>query len=181
MAHDPATGNMVLFGGAGSGGDLSDTWTWDGTTWTQQSPATRPAAREEATMAFDPATGNMVLFGGLGGGYLSDTWTWDGTDWTQQSPATSPPARNRAMMAFDPATGNMVLFGGVGSSGRLSDTWTWDGTNWTQREPGHQPLWLLGNDGVRPGGRKHGALRRLGARRISLLTPGPGTGPTGPS
>jgi hypothetical protein len=28
MAYDPATGNMVLFGGAGNSGFLDDTWTY---------------------------------------------------------------------------------------------------------------------------------------------------------
>jgi hypothetical protein len=97
------------------------------TTWTEQSPATSPPARDDASMAYDPSTGNMVLFGGYdgSGGYLNDTWTWDGTTWTQQSPVTSPPARVGASMAYDPSTGNMVLFGGAGNSGFLDDTWTY--------------------------------------------------------
>ena len=140
MAYDPATGNMVLFGGADtSGTHFSDTWTWDGTTWTHQSPATSPNARDAAVMAYDPATGNMVLFGGFGSGYHADTLTWDGTTWTQQTPPTSPPARDGATMAYDPGTGNMVLFGGDGGSGYLSDTWTWDGTTWTHQSPATSP------------------------------------------
>jgi uncharacterized repeat protein (TIGR01451 family) len=140
MAYDPATGDMVLFGGGGNSGVLNDTWTWNGTTWTQLSPATSPPVRAGASMAYDPATGNMVLFGGLGNsGFLGDTWTWDGTTRTQQSPATSPPARYGASMAYDPATGDMVLFGGGGSSGVLGDTWTWDGTTWTQLSPATSP------------------------------------------
>ena len=57
MAYDPATGNMVLFGGFEEG-DLSDTWVWDGTNWTEQFPATSPPAHgDSASMAYDPATG----------------------------------------------------------------------------------------------------------------------------
>jgi hypothetical protein len=55
MAYDAATGTVVLFGGGGNH-DLGDTWTWDGTTWTQQAPATHPAARLSASMAYDAAT-----------------------------------------------------------------------------------------------------------------------------
>ena len=146
MAYDPGTGDMILFGGeTGSGGIgpglLGDTWTWDGTTWTQLSPAASPPARYEATMAYDPATGDMVLFGGdNGSGAVGDTWTWNGTTWTEQSPATSPPARYLASMAYDPGTGDMVLFGGFnGSSGNLGDTWTWDGTTWTEQSPATSP------------------------------------------
>ena len=125
MAYYPAMGNIFLFGGSNGTSDLSDTWTFNGTSWTQLSTATSPPARAYASMANDPATGNMVLFGGSGnGGDLSDTWTFNGTSWTQLSTATSPPARDSASMAYDPATGNTVLFGGEDNSGNLSDTWT---------------------------------------------------------
>ena len=125
MAYDPATGDVVLFGGYGSSGLLDDTWTWNGTTWTGQSPATSPPVREGAAMAFDPGTGDVVLFGGYGTGLLNDTWTWDGTTWTEHSPATSAAARWFASMAYDPGTGDMVLFAGAANSGYLNDTWTY--------------------------------------------------------
>ena len=103
MAYDSATGNVVLFGGYGKTGYinnvgyLADTWAWNGTTWTQQSPVTSPPPRESASMAYDTVTGNLVLFGGLSaGGSLADTWVWNGTTWTQQSPATAPGTSIRA-------------------------------------------------------------------------------------
>jgi hypothetical protein len=57
---------------------LGGTWTWDGTTWTRQHPATSPAARADAGIASDAATGNVVMFGGSRGGgvVIGDTWTW---------------------------------------------------------------------------------------------------------
>ena len=76
MAYDAATGNPVLFSGDRS---TACTWTWDGSTWTQQHPATSPPPREAASMAYDAATGNPVLFGGrnnVTGKTLNDTWTW---------------------------------------------------------------------------------------------------------
>jgi hypothetical protein len=77
MAYDPATHNVVLFGGTGRKAVLNGTWAWDGTTWTRQFPQAIPPARANASMAYDPATGNVVLFGGFGGnGVLGDTWTW---------------------------------------------------------------------------------------------------------
>ena len=42
----------------------ADTWTYNGVTWTKQSPSTSPPARSNAAMAYDPASGNVVLFGG---------------------------------------------------------------------------------------------------------------------
>jgi hypothetical protein len=144
MAYDAATGTIVLFGGLTHHGKhevkVGDTWTWNGTTWTQQHPAVHPFARSEATMAYDAATSTVVLFGGTGHGpRLGDTWTWDGTAWTQQAPATSPDARESATMAYDAATGTIVLFGGADLFGALGDTWTWNGTTWTQQHPATSP------------------------------------------
>jgi len=61
----------------GSSGDLSDTWTFDGTNWTQVTTASSPTARDGATMAYDLATSGVVLFGGEADSVsLSDTWTF---------------------------------------------------------------------------------------------------------
>ena len=40
MTYDPALGQLVLFGGALNSGRkvFGDTWTWNGTTWSQLSP-----------------------------------------------------------------------------------------------------------------------------------------------
>jgi hypothetical protein len=67
------------------GEQFGDTWTWDGTTWTQQRPATSPPARFDGAMAYDVITGTAVLFGGTdsAGSLLGDTWTWNGTNWKQ--------------------------------------------------------------------------------------------------
>ena len=127
-----------------SGSFLNDTWTWNGTTWTQQFPTTSPPARDAASMAYDSGTGQLVLFGGddSSGGFLNDTWTWNGANWTQQFPTTSPPARADASMAYDSGTGQLVLFGGDSSDGFLNDTWTWNGTTWTQQFPATSPYSL---------------------------------------
>ena len=144
MVYDTATGLVVLFGGENSGSTaaLNDTWTYNGTTWTQQSPATSPPSRYVSTMVYDAATGQVVLFGGNSGGgtTFGDTWTYNGTTWTQQSPATSPTARYFSTMAYDPATAQVVLFGGSISNGTtLGDTWTYNGTTWTQQSPATSP------------------------------------------
>jgi hypothetical protein len=140
-AYDPATGNMVLFGGESASGPLNDTWVWNGTTWTAENAATSPTGRYFADMAYDPATGNMVLFGGeSASGPLNDTWVWNGSTWAQEHPATSPPVREFAAMAYDPATGNMLLFAGYSPiTGVLGDTWQWNGTTWTEESPSTNP------------------------------------------
>ena len=138
MAYDPGTGQLVLFGGADSSGRLNDTWTWDGSNWTHQSPASSPPARYVASMAYDPGTGQLVLFGGYGTHYFGDTWTWNGSAWTQQSPASSPPARLGASMTYGSATAQLVLFGGY-NGGYLGDTWAWNGSTWAQQSPSASP------------------------------------------
>jgi hypothetical protein len=85
MAYDPAIGQTVLFGGmsldpnsrSGQGPPLNDTWTYNGTNWTKQSPSAAPPPRYKAAMAFDPTLSSLVLFGGESeGGGLADTWTY---------------------------------------------------------------------------------------------------------
>jgi hypothetical protein len=87
-------GTAVLFGGNDedfSNGALSDTWTWDGTAWTQMS-VSGPPGRRLAVMA--PFGNTVVLFGGQDATAtaLSDTWAWDGSSWAQVN-VSGPPAR----------------------------------------------------------------------------------------
>jgi hypothetical protein len=84
MAYDAARNQVVLHGGVGNGAP-SDTWTWDGTDWTQRAPAHHPLKRYFLGMTYDAARGQVVLFGGDNGNAqfpAGDTWTWDGTDWS---------------------------------------------------------------------------------------------------
>jgi hypothetical protein len=141
MAYDPEIGKVVLFGGVQEADPahpqrqfFNDTWTYDGITWTKQSPPTSPPARSGATMAYDPAIKRIVLFG-AGEPTMTDTWTYDGTTWTEQHPATVPGYVSSGVfgpiglsMAHDPGIGKLVLVG--------SETWTYDGTNWAKRSAG---------------------------------------------
>jgi hypothetical protein len=157
VAFDPATAQLVLFGGlSASGNALDDTWTWDGTTWSQtddsgdsgctSSCTSSPPARQGAAVAFDPATAQLVLSGGLSasGNALDDTWTWNGTTWSQtddsgdsgctSSCTSSPPALQGASLAYDPASAQLVLFGGYDGTNEDNGTWTWNGTTWAQTD-----------------------------------------------
>jgi hypothetical protein len=146
MAYDAATKQVILFGGqsvASGSSALSDTWSWDGSRWTQLSPATSPPPMAAHTLAYDPATSQLVLFGVEPTQHRPVTWTWDGTTWTQQSPATSPPARLVAVLGYDPAGKSLILFGGAGlgaAAGTVyGDTWRWTGSAWTQLSPVTSP------------------------------------------
>lgn len=144
-AYDLIRQEVVMFGGSMDGsanGGLNDTWTWNGTTWTQKSPATVPPTRQQATMDYDLARGVIVMFGGRihGGpagptGAQNDLWEWDGTDWTL-IPAINPPGiRYSANMVYDIGRGVHVLWGGVNASNvGYNETWEYDPTTqtWTQ-------------------------------------------------
>jgi hypothetical protein len=142
MAYDSARGEVVLFGGCcKSNGDLwRDTWTWDGSDWTKQTPAHRPPRRSWASMSDDPAHGQVVLFGGqIEGRDTRSTWTWNGTDWTKHASVHSPLRRFNSRMTDDGA-GHVLLFGGFNEhTFALGDTWSWNGTDWTELHPAHTP------------------------------------------
>jgi Galactose oxidase, central domain len=159
MAWDPATSQLILFGGETVTGDyntaLNDTWAWNGTTWTKLNPAgSLPPVRSEASLAYDSTTKQLVLFGGetaltasQHSEALDDTWTWNGSQWSNATPATSPPALYGAAMATNPASGHPILFGGdnattncdVGCLALENETWEWTGTSWQMQSPTASP------------------------------------------
>jgi hypothetical protein len=125
MMSADAGGTVILFGGDdGVATYYNDTWIWDGSNWTEQSPASAPSARGLSTMAYDAGLGSVVLFGGSdgAGGQDNETWLWNGTNWYQVRPVTAPVARWAAGMDYDPIAQTLVLFGGFGTH-TLSDTW----------------------------------------------------------
>lgn len=145
MVYDSARGVTVLFGGYNFNGIQSDTWEWNGATWTQRLPQHTPPARLWTAMTYDIARHETVLFGGSNGTLLNDTWVYDGTDWTQAATAQAPPVRRAHAMAYDAARARTVMFGGQDPTGtNLNDTWEFDGTAWSQVTAANAPsarLW----------------------------------------
>jgi hypothetical protein len=143
MAYDAGRKVVVLFGGSDRFSGMNDTWTWDGTNWSKQHPATKPSRRYLAAMTFDGATRGIVLFGGATGccTFAGDTWSWDGTNWIQRFSPASPDSRASAMVSDrDPRAG--VLFGGiddVAPINLLDDTWVWNGASWHEQKLGVHP------------------------------------------
>jgi hypothetical protein len=144
LAYDPIRKVTVLYGGYQHKPNqpttiLSDTWIWNGTSWSQVATGTAP---DIFTFhgAFDPGHGVLVIFGAAPNA-VPETWTWNGSRWTRESPAGSPPPRAQGVMAYDPATRRVLLYGGHTDSapGNLGDTWLWDGTNWTEQHPAASP------------------------------------------
>ena len=80
LAYDSALGKLVLFGGSNAGSNgpyFTDTWSWNGSTWTQLNPTGGPPPERYAFgMAYDPSQG-VLIYGGLDlndSVTLSDMW-----------------------------------------------------------------------------------------------------------
>jgi hypothetical protein len=149
------TGNPVVLFTPGSwpaqSNYLNQTWTWNGTDWSQVGsavavdPAGPTPLRAEAAMTYDGY--NVVMFGGRGesstSGFLQDTWTFNGITWTKEAPATVPFARTKAEFALlnVASAKKAFLFGGTNGLNFLNETWQWNGSTktWTQLAPATSP------------------------------------------
>jgi hypothetical protein len=157
--QDGATGTPSMavmlaapgFTDSGHGWLPLETWTWDGSVWSNLGIAGPPG---RIVTSLTSLGGALVLFGGSAKpDYLGDTWLFQKNAWTQVS-VQGPSARTGAAMA---TLGNqVVLFGGasMNSATAQSDTWTWDGATWTQQNV------------VGPPGRVSAAMAPLDGRLI---------------
>jgi hypothetical protein len=138
VAYDAAAGNVVLLAvDETSNPQTGQTWSWNGSDWTELFPATEP--NQSGLMVYDAANRTVVLFDNTG-----STWTWDGSNWTKQSPATSPSSSSSSGgMAYDPVTQSVVIFGGASACGQsvcyIDQTWSWNGATWTKLSPATSP------------------------------------------
>jgi hypothetical protein len=136
VADDPATGQVVLFGGVDS---YTNTWVWSGSRWTLAAPASSPPGRIDAAAAFDPQSKQVLLFGGRHAPYssgpsLNDTWGWDGGTWHElDSGAGGPPPGEGSSMAWDDSLREMVLVTAAGNASGGDETWVWSGVRWVRK------------------------------------------------
>ena len=117
MATDPVTGHPVLYGGQrhyfpGFPGDLRETWTWGGSTWTQQNPVTTPnyAYWNSVVMATNPAGPNVLLMQEEDDGM--HTYLWENNNWLPFPASVMPPVYGESL-ATDYSTGQVVWVGGI--------------------------------------------------------------------
>ncbi|HKR62848.1 MAG TPA: kelch repeat-containing protein [Thermoanaerobaculia bacterium] len=162
MVYDRKLKKTVMFGGYSANGNyLNETWTWDGSAWTQVKTKTSEAPNNRGLMAmwYDPQLEKTVLYGGLGRANInqsvtrySDMWSFDGTKWTKLNVSQTPGQRLGAQIAVDPVTGKLLLFGGLLARSTdnqtqtltqeyANDTWLWDGktSTWTELHPQRSP------------------------------------------
>lgn len=145
LAHDAQRGKLVLFGGVGNWGGMTnaamdETWTWDGSTdgststWIRQ--MSHPAGvRSSMGFTYDALRGVCVHFGGLtlnGASYVptDDTSEWDGSAWSAAQPLPPVPSpRVHHDLAYDAQRRCIVLFGGNDGGNSLGETWEYFATS----------------------------------------------------
>jgi hypothetical protein len=144
LAYDANRGVMVLFGGGGQDASnvpvfLDDTWEWDGQNWSEAQPATRPPARDGATLYYDPSRQKVVLYGGYSkdeygqNTFFDDTWEWDGQTWTRITLEKSRAVSSVALL-YDERQQLPILMDGQGLW-VLKDS-RWYQPNYPQTPPG---------------------------------------------
>ncbi len=99
FAYDPIRNESVLWLG-----ETSQTFVWNGITWTERIVTGPPAG--EGVMTFDPGRRHIVMY--LAAGPARYTAEWNGTAWT--TTATGPTARTGAMITSN--EGYSTMFGG---------------------------------------------------------------------
>jgi len=144
---------IVLYGGWQSTGTvaqgLDDSWTFDGTTWTERAtvgPTTDALSQWGADRA-DGATnlnGVVVLFDAAPDGSSTQAWTLTGTQWTLTG--AGGPAADDVYPAVASLAGTAVLFGGNDAT-----TWTWSASAWSS------------HTGPSPGPRNSATMATLGS------------------
>lgn len=96
-AYDPSRGIVVAYGGFGPNqAYLPETWTWNGTAWTQHTTALVPLNMR--TAAFRPATGRVVVAD------AGNAFEWDGSEWLTApgiGSGATPPLFARFATHFD--------------------------------------------------------------------------------
>ena len=138
LAYDAARSQVLLAAGSDEHGNhlFADTWTWNGTDWSQRSLEWAPSGLF-SSMAGDPHTGAVILTATK---YETDgpyeTWAWDGTQWSSLAVEHSP--SQSAVMSTSPLTYDLqrhafVLYQGSQKSG-----------TWTLNYAGEAPVSLSG-------------------------------------
>jgi uncharacterized protein YjbI with pentapeptide repeats len=141
--YDVAHNRMIIFGGFGPAGNLSDVWVLsnaDGTggtpQWTQLiTTGTTPSATGLMAAAYDPASNRLIVFGGWNCcsappqyNELSVLTNANGlggaAQWTRRTiTGTYPSQRYGVEAVYDAGTKQMTIFGGTTATGQVNELW----------------------------------------------------------
>lgn len=125
-----------------AGGESSDIWEWNGSSWQEALPAQSPPGNNSTnSAAFAPSSAEVLL---LGGAWSPDgrTYRLGAAGWNSIVTGTGPATRIQGQAATEWATGGVIYFGGYErSSVQLTNTTSrWTGNAWatvpTLTDPG---------------------------------------------
>lgn len=164
MVDDVQDGYLLLLGGCADAPapygqcrlTRSDSWSFDGTTWTEISTrGVSPAGRAGAGMVYSPSLKAVLLIegwngtpGSMGppGAILGDEASYSGGHWLSLGTSSIVPPRWDVSSSWDSDDNGTVLFGGFGcSASNLSnpcnDTWLASGSSFAlYGHPGTGPV-----------------------------------------
>ena len=159
MAYDPTLRLVVLYGGlvanGAEGSEAGDTWTWDGTDWTEVSADNQgPRFRFGASMV--TAGDRVIMFGGhvFNTSYFGDAWTLEGSKWKQIDRGPGPAGRGDAAVAWNARDSSLLVYGGLGirtgaGPGNLGiplqDAWSLRDGAWARLEVAGPPAQYAAN------------------------------------
>ena len=159
LAYDPTREVVVLYGGLiqdrNEGLVGGDTWTWDGTDWTQVDLGPGAAGKRDGPSMIT-AGERVILFGGHYANveYWGDAWTWNGRGWLRVDRDPNPRGRGNAALAWNSADSSLFVFGGtglkasagIGAQGEpLRDAWSLTGAAWTELKGSGPPALYFAN------------------------------------
>jgi hypothetical protein len=123
MAYDSARHVTVLASGRGCvPQDLCDTWTFNGSDWSQAS-SSAPGTYGGTSMAFDSSRARMVMKNDSG-----RTYEWDGATWANVTGDPDPAVGPFSTLTYDGQRRTLVLVGLGGYPTSTSDpVVTWEG------------------------------------------------------
>ena len=131
LAFDPQSGKVLLFGGhkyetVGIPRHIymNDLWSWDGSDWTELTPADGPSGRQSSFFGYDSFNFSMLLFGGREeSSGTNDTWNFDGSEWNQLDPHTVP-EKQYSIFGCTADIYPMIF------STDCEKSWLWNGSDW---------------------------------------------------
>lgn len=112
-------------------GRSSDSFEWDGTTWTKNTSSTSPGSIFGHALTYDPRQTNAILFGGVDAAERSATFRYRGRWAGVRDPLRSPGLRSLSVGAIDPISGDFLVYAGRDDSAPFGDFWRHDGQRWS--------------------------------------------------
>jgi hypothetical protein len=110
-AYDPVRNRTVVFSGnSHTGATLSDTWEWNGTSWSSPS-ATGPSPRRGSRLFYNPDAQRVSVFGNASAA-SEDLWEWNGSAWRSRTINQTVTPKYQRAVAYDAANHEMVTFAG---------------------------------------------------------------------